>query len=197
MCSIKRIFVFYISPQWLLLFSPWELRRENSISASSDKKKAWIQTTVVLLSTNYVCRYLQTLYEQNPIATIFVCVSVFEKDPEQCTSLSQYRVSRQYFDGISWKRTIWCSVAVNRLGKTYPISIKANIAQYCQFLNFGVAYGWSKQVAVCCSANKELPHHQNVLVCGEYYSAAFLLSHIYDPLPLQVSLIFAKDAALP
>ena len=56
-----------------------ELRRENSISASSDKKKAWIQTAVVLLSTNYVCHYLQTLYEQNPTAPIFVCVSVFEQ----------------------------------------------------------------------------------------------------------------------
>ena len=52
---------------------------------------------------------------------------------------------------------MWCFVAVNSLGKTYPISIKANIAQYCQFLNFGVADGWIKQVAICCSANKELP----------------------------------------
>ena len=225
MCSIKRIkfFVFYISPQWLLLFSPWELRRENSISASSDKKKAWIQTTVVLLSTNYVCRYLQTLYEQNPTATIFVCVSVFEKDPEQCTSLSQYRVSRQYFDGISWKRTMWCFVAVNSLGKTFPISIKANIAQYCQFLNFGVADGWSKQVAVCCSANKELPPECScvrMILHGRLPSKPYLRSSATASFPYLCQrcclalggikerpantiiqfcylFIFAKDAALP
>ena len=98
-----------------------------------------------------------TVWAKSHCHYLGVFVSVFEKDPEQCTSLSQYRVSRQYFDGISWKRTMWCFVAVNSLGKTYPISTKANIAQYCQFLNFGVADGWSKKVAMCCSANKELP----------------------------------------
>ena len=93
-----------------------------------------------------------TVWAKSHCHYLCVFVSVFEKDPEQCTSLSQYRVSRQYFDGISWKRTIWCSVAVNSIGNTYPISIKANIVIVKSFL-----VGWSKKVAVCCFANKELP----------------------------------------
>ena len=90
---------------------------------------------------------------------------------------------------------MWCFVAVNSLGKTYPISIKANIAQYCQFLNFGVADGWIKQVAICCSANKELPPECScvrMILHGRLPSKPYLRSS-----PLQASLIFAKDAALP
>ena len=87
---------------------------------------------------------------------------------------------------------MWCFVAVNSLGKTYPISIKANIAQYCQFLNFGVADGWGKEVAICCSANKELPPECScvrMILHGRLPSKPYLRSSATAKCELPLSLL--------